>query len=328
MRRVVLAVVGVLGACTSAFDPARDLPTCGDGVRGALEGCDDGGRQSGDGCSAGCVVEPGWLCGESGCAQLPAPSGATGPTGEVGAPGIAGPTGPIGPTGATGPAGPTGPAGGPPGPAGPAGVQGVAGPEGPRGVTGPTGPAGPTGATGSRGPGGLRVAFFDANGVELRNFYGVNNVSPCLYSSSTSTCLNAQHPIVYVDSSATIWRWDGTTSFGSLVENLSVADLATGDRRYSGQNCTGAEFLFTSADIPGQRMVFAYEGTYWASSAPIRRMTSPVCSQTQLGLCINSSVCETESNLIASTSISTIQQVVPPVFTFAGPIEPRIVIDP
>jgi len=324
MRRVVLAFVGVLGACTSAFDPARDLPSCGDGVRGSLEGCDDGGRQSGDGCSAGCVVEPGWQCGESGCAPLPAPRGATGPTGEVGAPGIAGPTGPIGPTGATGPAGPTGPAGGPPGPAG---VQGPAGIEGPRGATGPTGPAGPMGVTGPRGPGGLRVAFFDANGVELRNFYGVNNVGPCLINGSRDVCLDAQMPVTFVDGNGHYWAWDRGSGFG-VLSILRVDGLVDGDRRYSGTGCMGTEYIRTPTGVPLPGVVFIAGAQVWVATSLVRESTAIVCSSRESGVCADFTTCESQSDLILASQVSAFRQVFAPPFGFSGPIVPRVVVDP
>ena len=38
------------------------LARCGDGLKVGIEGCDDGNKASGDGCSAGCTVEPGFVC--------------------------------------------------------------------------------------------------------------------------------------------------------------------------------------------------------------------------------------------------------------------------
>lgn len=55
----------------SPTDPACDLgiaARCGDGKVDSVRGevCDDGNLVSGDGCSAGCEVEPGWICPSQG----------------------------------------------------------------------------------------------------------------------------------------------------------------------------------------------------------------------------------------------------------------------
>lgn len=150
-----IGVAGIclwLAGCTAPFDPAAELPQCGDGHRQDSEECDDANRSSSDGCSAACRVELGWVCEPMlPCRRVDAPAGPTGPAGEMGVPGVAGPTGPTGPTG---PAGPPGPSGGPPGPAGPVGPMGPAGPTGPIGPTGAAGSIGPTGPEGRIGPTG------------------------------------------------------------------------------------------------------------------------------------------------------------------------------
>jgi MYXO-CTERM domain-containing protein len=62
--------IGAPNTCDCAVGYSRPTPAdpceirCGDGRRGAGEGCDDANTAAGDGCSAICAVEDGWFCVE------------------------------------------------------------------------------------------------------------------------------------------------------------------------------------------------------------------------------------------------------------------------
>lgn len=325
-----------LSACAQGFDPAQNLPACGDGARTEVEECDDSNRTSGDGCSAGCRLELGWVCDgqPSSCTrQTPppgmigpaGPTGATGERGEMGVVGIAGPVGPAGAMGAPGPAGgPVGPAG-PPGAQGPMGVAGptgATGPPGPQGIAGPTGAegprgaAGPTGADGSRGPTGATgdpgagVAWFDANGVQVPRLYGLwHTTSP-----------NGGAPLIplqflWSDSLGYIWSVANNGQLGTVGGNGPQPMLY-----YSGV-CVGVEYVLAEA-IPPRNYVFGSGASYKVvgSGTPSNQT---VCGfRDSFGQCNSIPGCQTRQVLLA-TELAAWPVVQRPPFPYQGPFTPQ-----
>jgi cysteine-rich repeat protein len=257
---VTLGLFACLAGCTQAFEPASELPQCGDGQRQEVEECDDGNRSSSDGCSAACKVELGWVCDASGpCRRINTVAGPTGPMGEMGVPGIAGSTGPAGPTGATGPAGPTGatgPAGGPVGPTGPAGPSGVAGPAGPTGPTGAVGPAGPAGPQGPTGPAGATGATGATGVAGPTGAPGAGNA--LLWRTASGALLGVAVGIgAYADndSPSVFFRWTQRLAFlpppiSALFYQGTPPGVVADYFSYSNADCTGRVFAQSPNEIP------------------------------------------------------------------------------
>ncbi|MCC7386878.1 MAG: hypothetical protein IT384_33890 [Deltaproteobacteria bacterium] len=292
---VVLALFacGLFG-CPSAFDPARDLPECGDGHPAEFEECDDGNQQSGDGCAASCRVEIGWTCNSGGaaCTRLDSTAGPTGPQGPAGQLGMLGPTGPTGPQGPAGPIGPTGPSGGPPGPTGATGATGATGPTGstgdigamgptgPQGLVGQTGGVGPTGAMGPTGATGARGAT-GATGVvgptglvpvwRTQNNEFIGYAFPTLISIGTSNgysswTMEGGCPLAYIPPPENVW-------FSPCFPNA--------------QGGSAPEITYTNADCTGTAYINEYDSSFpnndrgrWAYLAfGVRRGSTMVASR-------------------------------------------------
>lgn len=249
---VALTMSFALAACTQAFDPARDLPACGDGSRQDFEECDDGNRNGGDGCAASCRVEVGWTCeGSPGaCRRLEPPAGPQGPAGERGPMGEVGETGdrgPAGPQGERGPPGSVGPQGalGPAGPVGPVGPEGPRGPEGPAGAQGETGATGPAGPEGPPGVGARTLHWRTSSGAFLGLF-----LPPSIRLDSDGQEI-ARCPGFYLPPP------DNLLVYPCLVFESSV--------EYEGLNCTGR--------------IFAYPGSFPSRQYAVRPPYGPLSRQ-------------------------------------------------
>lgn len=247
---VALGLFACLAGCTQAFEPASELPQCGDGQRQEVEECDDGNRSSSDGCSAACKVELGWVCDASGpCRRIDTVAGPTGPMGEMGVPGIAGSTGPAGPTGATGPAGPTGatgPAGGPVGPTGPAGPSGVAGPAGPTGPTGAVGPAGPAGPQGSTGPAGATGATGATGVAGPTGAPGAGNA--LLWRTASGALLGVA--VGSISDLVTLREAYLPPPIAAFIHPAAYPPGVTAPFAFSNSDCTGRAYYRNAVQVP------------------------------------------------------------------------------
>jgi hypothetical protein len=249
--------------------------------------------------------------GVSGAAGVPGPTGAAGATGLTGPLGLSGPTGPTGPAGVTGPTGPTG-------------LDGVVGPEG---APGPSGPTGPTGAS-SRAGSGVRLVWIDALGAEVTEIRHLGQLRRCLISPDVDACRLEAEPFIYVDAQGLVWSWAGNGVITTLPDRAPPFDPTSADRRFTGPGCTGTAYIYAPVGLPFHPVPYQFGGNYWLAPPLVRRVSDQICSYLESGTCREATSCDPQNHLITATEAARFQQVTLPVFPYALPLSPRIVVDP